>query len=343
MYHAPPRPVNPAPAAGDARLLSRISRLRSSVVSLLRFLAGRLRRPEGIVLALGGGGARGLAHVGVLEVVEEAGVPVAGIAGSSAGAVIGAMWLALGGAAAVAERWRSFLAAGVLPPLPDVRLTQTVSSRDNLILQFARRLKRSAVVALALGRTSFVSHEQLEAALAFLVPDVTIESLRLPFAAVATDFESGEPVALRRGRLIPALAASSAIPAVVLPYQIHGRVLIDGGTVADVPVAQARDLARRPVVAVDAGERWPVEDPSTITLPRAMLRGGNMTHRALRESMIREADLALHPDVGDAHWSEFGKLEALRSAGRAAALGAVHRMRALSLRRGSKEIAPGGV
>jgi NTE family protein len=311
------------------------------VMGLLDFLLGPRRRPEGIVLALGGGGARGLAHVGVLEVIEEAGIPVAGIAGTSAGAVVAAMWLTLGDAAAVANRWRRFNEARISPPLPDIRLTATISSRDNPILQFARRIRNSAIVALALERTSLVSHEQLEKALAFLLDDVPIESLRLPFAVVATDFDTGEAVALTRGPLLAALAASSAIPAVVPPYSIGEKSLIDGGTVADVPVVQARRLARGPVVAVEVGENWPTGDPATITLPRAMLRGTNMTHHALREMLLRDADLVVRPDVGGAHWSEFGRFEELRQAGRAAAERAVHRMRALALRRPGEAGGPG--
>lgn len=302
-------------------------------MGLFSFLRGLLANPEGVVLALGGGGARGLAHVGVLEVIEEAGIPVAGIAGTSAGAVVGAMWLTLGSAAAVAQRWREFLAEGLFPHLPDVRLTDTVTSRDNLLLHFARRLRRGAVVALALGRTSLVSHEEFEKRLAFLFPDVQIQKLRLPFAAVATDFETGRPVALRRGRLLTAVAASGAVPAVVLPYTLDGRALIDGGTVADVPVAQARELAPRPVVAVEVGEGWPDEDPETITLPRAMVRGANMTHEALRALQVRDADLVIAPEVGHLHWSEFARFEEAVAAGRAAAGRAVHRMRALSSRR----------
>ena len=301
-------------------------------MGILSFLRGHLARVDGIVLALGGGGVRGLAHVGVLEVIEEAGVPVAGIAGTSAGAVVGAMWLTLGSAAAVAQRWKEFLAGGLMPRLPDVRLTETISSRDNLLLQFARRLKRNAVVALALERTSLVTHEEFEKRLAFLFPDQQIQKLRLPFAAVATDFETGQPVALRRGQLLPAVAASCAVPAVVLPYVIEGHALLDGGTVADVPVPQARELVPRPVVAVATGERWPEDDPRAITLPRAMMRGASMTHEALRELQVRQADLVISPDVGTLHWSEFCRYEEAVAAGRAAAQRAVHRLRALSFR-----------
>jgi len=301
-------------------------------MGIFRLFRGHLARPEGVVLALGGGGARGLAHVGVLEVIEEAGVPIAGIAGTSAGAVVGAMWLTLGSAAAVAQRWRAFLDGGLLPHMPDVRLTNTVTSRDNLLLQFARRLRQSAVVALALERTSLITHEEFEERLAFLFPDQQIQKLRLPFAAVATDFGTGKAVSVRRGPLLQTVAASCAVPAVVLPYTIDGHSLIDGGTVADVPVAQARELAPRPVVAVEVGESWAEDDPETITLPRAMMRGANMTHEALRELQLRDADLIISPKVGGLHWSEFGRYEEAVAAGRAAAARAVNRIRALSAR-----------
>ena len=294
------------------------------------FLTRRAAPGAGVVVALGGGGARGLAHVGVLEVLEEAGVPLAGVAGTSAGAVVGAMWLALGGAAGVVRRWREFIEAGIVRELPDTRLAENVSTRDNPILHFARKVRNGAFVALALERTSLVTHAQLEHALAFLLPDVPIESLPLPFAAIATDFETGRPVVLHSGRLLRALAASCAIPAVVPPVPVGGVYLVDGGTVADVPVAQAGLLADRPVVAVDTGEGWRAEDPATITLPRALLRGANMTHRALRERLISDADLVLRPAVSGAHWSEFHRFEELRAAGRSAALQHVHRLRALS-------------
>jgi NTE family protein len=122
------------------------------------------------------------------------------------------------------------------------------------------------------------------------------------------------------------------VPGVVLPYIFDGRALFDGGTVADVPVAQAGELAPRPVVAVAAGESLPTDDPEAITLPRAMMRGATMTHEALREFQVRQADLIIRPDVGGLHWSEFCRFEEAVAAGRAAAERALHRIRALSLR-----------
>lgn len=291
------------------------------------------RRRRGVVLALGGGGARGLAHVGVLSVLEEAGIPVRGIAGTSAGAVVGAMWLSLGSAAAVLERWEEFLASGLLPPIPDVRLTDNVSSRDNLLLQFARKVQQGATVALALGRRSLITAEGFDRALAFLIPDLTIEELSRPFAAVTTDFASGRPVAVTSGSLRLAVAASSAIPGVLPPYLIDGRALVDGGVVADVPVLEAQALAPAPVVAVATGEAPDASDPQSITVPRAMLRAGLMTHEALRERILAAADLSMRPDVTAIHWSEFTRTAEAVEAGRAAAEARLPEIRRLGRRR----------
>lgn len=281
------------------------------------------------MIALGGGGARGLAHAGVFQVLETLSIPVAGVAGTSAGAVLGAMWLTLGSADAVISRWRDFLASDFPDSLPDIRLADTVSTRDSLLLHYARRLRRGAAVIMALDRRGLVKAEELREAIAFLVPDVAIEDLPTAFCAVATDFRTGAPVCLRRGSLIDAVAASSAIPGVLPPHPIGGQWLVDGGVVAEVPVRAARTLGHGPVIAVDVGESIHDEEPETITVPRAVLRAGIMTARALREKQLAGADLVLRPQVGELHWSDFRQLDEAVEAGSRAAGRAGRRLRVL--------------
>lgn len=302
-------------------------------MGFLDFLFRRGPR-QGLVLALGGGGARGLAHLGVLEVLEEAEIPVAGIAGTSAGAVVGAMWLAWGDTRKVRKRWEEFLASDFPSQLPEVRLTDEVSSRDNLLLSFAQRLQQGAQVALALHRRGLVEHEDLDRAVAFLVPDTKIEALPRPFVAVVTDFATGRPLALNRGELRQAVAASSAVPGVVPPYSLDGQYVLDGGVVAEVPVEEARALAPRPVVAVDVGDLPdPSEDPRRITVPRVLMRASVMTHARLRQALVAAADLVIRPEVWGIHWSEFRRFEEVVEAGRKAARSCLNRLRALALRK----------
>ena len=302
-----------------------------SLCSLLELLP---RRPGGIALALGGGGARGLAHVGVLAALERAGVPIRAVAGTSAGAVVGGMWAALGSAEAVERRWRELLAAGLLPDsLPDTRLAADVSSRDSLLLQFARRVMMGATVVLALEKRSLIARADLERVLDFLLPDVAIEDLVVPFAAVATDFATGEPVALRSGPLRTAAVASSAVPGAVPAVELGERWYLDGGVVADVPVEQAQALGPWPVVAVEVGERPGAVAPEHLTVPRALLRAGVMTHRALRQRCLAGAELVISPAVGSIHWSEFARSDEALAAGRAAGTNALPALAALLQRR----------
>lgn len=294
------------------------------------FLRGLLPQRRGLILALGGGGARGLAHLGVLEILEREHIPVVGIAGSSAGALVAAMWLTLGGAAPAVQRWREFLASDFPDSLPDVRLSERVSTRDNILLHYARRLRRGAAVVMALERLNLVPTAEFERALGFLLPDGRIERLRIPFCAVATDYRSGRPVALRHGPLLAAVAASSAVPGVISPYRLEDRSLLDGGVVADVPVRQARKLGNRPVVAVAVGEALGPDPPDSLTVPRALLRAGIMTHGALRAEALSGADLTLEPDVGELHWSDFRRLEDAVAAGRAAAEARLGKLRRLA-------------
>ena len=159
---------------------------------------------------------------------------------------------------------------------------------------------------------------QFERGLEFLLPEVTVHSLRIPFAAVAADFDTGRPIALRGGPLRTVVAASSSIPGVLPPYRLGARYLVDGGAVADVPVHQARELARRPVVAVDVSESLARDEGDTITMPRAIVRGATMTSSALLAALLRAADVIVRPDVGAFHWSEFGRFDELVAVGRAA-------------------------
>jgi NTE family protein len=278
-----------------------------------------------------------LAHIGVLQVLEKEDIPVVALAGTSAGAVVGAMWLALGTTEKVIARWQEFLASDFPNHLPEVALTEEVSSRDNPLLSFAQKLQQGAQVALALHRRGLVEIGDLDRAVAFLVPDLKIEALPKPFAAVVTDFVTGEAVALRHGSLRQAVAASSAVPGVVPPYPVGTRFFLDGGVVAEVPVEEAKALSSRPVVAVDVGDLPdPQEDARRCTVPRVLLRSAVMTHARLRSFLVAQADLCLQPKVAGMHWSEFRRFQEAVEAGKEAAQQAVHRLRALALRKGEK-------
>ncbi len=174
----------------------------------------------GIGLALSGGAARGIAHAGVLEVLREAGVPVRAVAGTSAGAVVGALF-----------------AAGV-PPGEIGRLACETRWND----LFRARVPHAGLV----------SGEGLEQFFKQVIPARTFAELRLPFAAVATDLATGRRVDITSGPLARAILASCSLPVLLEPALLGGRLLVDGGVSSQIPVrAVSETLGVTPVVAVD--------------------------------------------------------------------------------------------
>ena len=176
-------------------------------------------RERAVALALGGGGARGFAHIGVLQVLEEAGIRVAEIAGTSAGALYAAGY-----------------AWGLTPA-------------D--ILELARRAPRRRIFRPRPGGGAIVGHRTLATWLADIFGAAQIEECLIPLTVVATRARDGRPVFLRRGPLVPAIVASATIPLVFPPVEIDGEYLVDGGVTLPVPDIALSD--RWPVVAVDLG------------------------------------------------------------------------------------------
>lgn len=174
-------------------------------------------------MALGSGGARGYAHIGVIEVLEERGFEIAGVAGSSMGALVGGVWAA--GKLAEFEEWgRSLTRADVLRML-DVSLRAPGAMRAEKVLEHVQEL----------------------------VGDQLIENLREPFTAVATDLLSRREVWLQRGRLDVAIRASIALPGIFTPVMLNGRLLADGGLMDPIPVSPMAALDVDLTIGVSAG------------------------------------------------------------------------------------------
>ncbi len=171
-----------------------------------------------ICLALGGGGARGLAHIGVLYALEKAGFRIRAVAGTSMGGIIGALY-----------------AAGYSPP--ELVHWADASTRRDLF-----RARPSGSGLIGLDRIEKLLHETLR--------DRTFEDLNVPCAVTATDLNSGEEIVLREGRLVDAVLATIALPGVFPPKIMGDTRLVDGGIVDPVPVRPARSLFPGPVVAV---------------------------------------------------------------------------------------------
>lgn len=243
-------------------------------------------RPAVLGLALGGGAARGFAHVGVIQVLEEAGIRPNLVAGTSAGSLVAALY-ASGRNGAELQR----LADGM----------DAAAFADWTVPWFQRGVLRGDALA------RYVSQQ---------VGGRTIEQMPLPLGIVATDLGSGEAVLFRRGDTATAVRASSAVPAVFLPVRILGRDHVDGGLVAPVPVQQAREMGADVVLAVDissAPEGNAVDGTLQVLLQTFAVMGRSISRYALRD-----ADVVVRPALVGVGGTDFSQRQRAIEAGRAA-------------------------
>ncbi len=176
-----------------------------------------------IGLALSGGAARGLAHIGVLEVLEREGIPIDLIAGTSAGALIGALYA----------------------------LSNDASRTKDLIIDLVS--KRFALLAdLTLPRTGLIQGKRFKNLLKSSIGDIEFGDLSIPFACVATDIGTGEAVVIEQGSVIEGVRASTSIPGIFTPIKKDGRYLVDGGLVNPIPVSVLKEMGADFIIAVNA-------------------------------------------------------------------------------------------
>jgi len=265
---------------------------------ILIFAAGPASARGGVVLALSGGGTRGLAHIGVLEVLEEEGIPIAGIVGTSMGSIIGG--LAASG----------YSSAELREVIAGLDLTNLLSEKTNPIFvplsqdSVSPRSKvpwvaisSSGDVVGPLGGMSGVKLLERFAQLASRSQIVRFDELAIPFAAVATDLETGEKVVLRTGSLATAMRASMAIPALFDPWPVGGKLLVDGGLVSNLPVETAKDLfPGYPVIAVDVSGTLK-KRKDIRSLVDVIDQSLTIFTRRNVENEIMKADLVISPSV----------------------------------------------
>jgi NTE family protein len=240
----------------------------------------------GIGLALGGGFARGFAHLGVLQVLEQNRIPISCIAGTSVGSVLGAAY-----------------ASGA----PLARIIAT-----------CRTLRFRDIARWRVSRLGLASNHRLGDLIGRVFDSRQFEDLRIPMAVVATDLNTGEPVVLTHGNLVDAIRASCAFPGLFEPVEIGTRCLADGGLVAPVPTRAVRDLGAQFVLAVSVGiQDWHRGAPSNVF--QVMARAVSAAQKHQLEVWERHADLVLRPDVQSLAWDDFDRAEEAIEAGAAVA------------------------
>lgn len=249
-----------------------------------------------VVLALSGGGMKGLAHIGVLKVLEENGIPVAGIVGTSMGAIMGGLAASGYSADELKELVSTIDMSSVILGQDDSLLPPSDGKNVSLLMP-RREMNATWEVTGPKGPLSGVGAHDLFMRLTSRVSVSQFDDLPIPFAAVATDLMTGEKVVIRHGSLASAIRASMSIPGVFEPWPIDGRLLVDGGLVSNMPVRTAKQLfPGYPVIAVNvsSGLRSPDQIrtmPEVIDQTITILTSQNVAQEQ------SEADVIIRPAV----------------------------------------------
>ena len=246
-------------------------------------------------LALGGGAARGFAHVGVIQVLEEAGIQPELVVGTSAGSLVAALY-ASGKNSAQLRR--------VAETMEEAEITDWMMPI----------LNRGALRGEALAR--YVNSQ---------VGGRLIEQMKIPLGIVATDLHNGEPVLFRRGNTGSAVRASSAVPAVFQPVKIGAREYVDGGLVSPVPVRQAREMGANVVIAVDISTD-PEGSPASDTF-QILMQTFNIMGKSLNTVLLKDADVVVKPSLAGVKSADFAARRKSIEAGREAMLKAMPKLK----------------
>ncbi len=269
-------------------------------------------------LALGSGGARGFAHLGVLEVLERAGIPVDLIVGSSAGAAIGAMYAFRPRLAPNLTHVRHYLHSELYDTTKLSYLRQSEESRRNFYDKMKIRFAQGAVFATSMTKNALFTEEVLRKNVQFIVPPVNLEESLIELAVVAFDINSGVEILLNEGPVLEAVMASCAIPGVFPPVEMDDFLLMDGGIVNPVPCDHARALGADVVIGVDLSPRPDALAPMGNSYEVAM-RAADISRYKLKNLLVSEADALIPVEVSDVFWADFSQFDRCVEAGRRAA------------------------
>ncbi|MGO4887894.1 patatin-like phospholipase family protein [Anaerobacillus sp. MEB173] len=228
-----------------------------------------------IGLALGSGGARGFAHVGVLNVLEEEKIPIHMIAGSSMGALVGA-----------------FYGAGHSPVI---------------LIKMATQFRRKYFLDFTVPKMGFISGKKVKDLIRLLTHGKKIEEMSPELAIVATDLLKGEKVVFFEGDLASAVRASISIPGIFVPEKIDGKLLVDGGVIDRVPVSVARDMGADVIIAVDVSH-FQVE-PEITSIYDVIFQSMDIMEREMIRYSEIDVDVMIRPIISEYSSTAFTEVE----------------------------------
>ncbi|OGO40522.1 MAG: hypothetical protein A2147_07630 [Chloroflexi bacterium RBG_16_57_8] len=244
-----------------------------------------------IGLALGGGAARGLAHIGVLEVLEREGIPIDLIAGTSIGAIIGAFYAC----------------------------TKDIALMKKLAVEVGSRRVHYIFSDVTFPRTGLIRLERVEKLLKQVIGGVRFQDSQLPFACVAVDIDRGEEVVLDRGLIWDAVRASASVPVIVALRKVEGRNFVDGGLLNPLPTSVARRMGADFVIAVNVVPTRPAEPKRSPGIFTLMMKTLSIVGHSPLIAGLTNADVVIEPEMDAIDFTDFHRARECFSLGQSAA------------------------
>jgi NTE family protein len=275
-----------------------------------------------IALALGAGGARGLAHIGVINYLVKTGIKIDFVAGSSIGALIGALFCHQGDIDAVRQKVLDYLGdeelakkwEGLVPRKDQNNKSKTGQIIEDLRTYIGKQYIKFAVIT----KKSLARRSDLMEPLEHLFGNMTAEDLKIPFSACAVDLLSGQELHLKNGRLVDIIYASAAIPGIFPPLERNGMLLADGSISDLVPIEAVPDQDEYFIIAVDFGPgaflKGELEKGVDI-----LMRSDELARIKLNKLILQSADFVISPEVDEYHWAEFSHYREIMELGHRAA------------------------
>jgi len=274
---------------------------------------------------LGGGGAKGLAHIGVLEVLEEHHIKPTFVAGTSIGSIVGALYCLSGSAKNLRETARIMIQS---EEFKNLGLDKFYTETENVFERFKREVFEKFYFGALLFKKS---HSKIEAARKLysdLFGDKNFEDCKMGFACNALDIQSGDEIVFQSGPIADAVWASCAIPGIFPPFVKEDRIFVDGSVVDNIPIKPVKKIGARKVLAVYLGHR-PQFHGEPDTGFRINQRSFSFMKYHFDQYLLLLADVVINPDVSAFHWADFSALDALIEQGRCATVNNISKIQSI--------------
>jgi NTE family protein len=269
-----------------------------------------------IGLALGSGGARGLAHIGVLKALKREDIDFEVVAGTSFGALIGGMYAVNSDPDLMEQQMRDFILGHTFKQfqLDLIKLNYKEEKRAGIVTNVKEFLKLQYFLGIPYRTKAYTTTQKLAELTDVFINEMKIEEARIRFAAVATDLIKGQEVVLDKGNMREAVRASCAIPGIFPPMKDSDRLLVDGAWVNRVPVDTAIKLGAECVIAVNVSKRF-IHKNKFMNGLDILIRANDITSYILSRDQLKRADVIIEPEVGHFHWTEFGRFKEIIALG----------------------------